>query len=131
MAMSSLDEKTSATQDEKTSSTPEQQSISTNDQEQETSTYTGEKIPVPLFPSMCLRIGDLNLNSIQGKFVELYNFLIRNSFLFCTFSESKLTVKEESSSLQIPAYYMLRYDRETRGGGGLVIYLSENTRYLP
>jgi exonuclease III len=112
-------------------SAAEQESLSTHPQEQENATYAGEKIPVPLFPSKCLKVGHLNVNSIQGKFVELYNFLVSNILLFCSFTESKLIANEETSSFQIPGYHMLRYDRETRGGGGLVIYLSENTRYLP
>jgi hypothetical protein len=120
-----------SSQDENSFSAPEQESLSTHRQEQENATFTREKIPVPLFPSKCLKIRHLNVNSIQGKFVELYNFLVSNSFLFCAFTESKLTANEESSSFQIPGYHMLRCDRETRGGGGLVLYLSEDTRYLP
>lgn len=87
-------------------------------------------IPIPRFAKGQL-LGHLNCNSLIGKIDEIRNFLMTNPFVFCGITETKLDDFYPSSEYNVDGYNLLRFDRQTRGGGGSIIYLNNDTRYLP
>jgi len=78
-----------------------------------------------------LHIGHINLNGISNKIDELRDFLVKTKFLVCGVTETKLRPAQQTSTVNIPGYNILRFDRETRAGGGSIIYIEDNLKNLP
>jgi len=76
-------------------------------------------------------LGHLNVNGIKSKIHEVKTFLLENNFSVLAITESKLNECDDSCGFEIEGYVMLRYDRMFRDGGGTLIYVRDDIRFLP
>ena len=69
-------------------------------------------------PNVSIKICHLNIQSIVPKIDELKHFLATNSVSVCSVNETWLT---KSKNLTIPNYNIVRKDRDSKGGGVLLL----------
>ena len=72
-----------------------------------------------------LKIGHLNINSLQNKLDEVKNILNKCLFDIFFISETKLDGTTSDSFLQQPGYRTIRRDRK-KGAGGLIAFVRED-----
>lgn len=65
----------------------------------------------------------LNSNSIQNKFEELKDIIIKSRVQIMAVSETKIDGSYPDSQFLIPGYYLHRNDRK-KGGGGVLMFVS-------
>ena len=68
-----------------------------------------------------------NARSIRNKFHELFEFISNNNVDICLLNETWLDSKIK---MLHPLYDCIRYDRETRTGGGVAILIKKNTVFV-
>ena len=61
-----------------------------------------------------------NINSIQNKFEELKDIVVKSLVQILAVSETKIDVSYPHSQFLIPGYYLHRNDRK-KGGGAILI----------
>ena len=66
-----------------------------------------------------------NINSIQNKFEELKDIVVKSLVQILAVSETKIDVSYPHSQFLIPGYYLHRNDRKKRGGAILILVSSK------
>jgi hypothetical protein len=74
-----------------------------------------------------LKILQININGIQNKLSELRQIIHESTPDVITVQETKLT--NTSYKYNIPGYTTIRKDRKNKSGGGLIIYIKENSLF--
>lgn len=75
-----------------------------------------------------MKIAHLNVRTLVGHFTDFKNTLLHYDFDVCTLNETRLDNSISSECLYIEGYYLIRYDRNRRGGG-VAIYLKRSLKY--
>ena len=84
--------------------------------------YTGQEFTSKFSKTEGLSIVHINCRSIRSNFGAFKAYL---SSLEREMHESWLDVKDESTDFEIENYNMLRIDRKTKRGGGVMLYISK------
>ena len=70
-----------------------------------------------------LLVCHLNINSIQNKFEELKDIILKSTVQIMAVSETKIDGSYPDCQFLIPGYYLHRNDRK-KGGGGVLMFVS-------
>lgn len=70
-------------------------------------------------------IGHLNVNSLNSKFSEMSDLIVRSNFEVMVISETKLDESFSDALFEIENYSMYRQDKQSNSGG-MMIYVSKN-----
>ena len=72
------------------------------------------------------KIASLNVNSLLKHIDEIRHVLFSTPFDIFAINESKIDESIPDTEISIPGYNLVRKDRN-RGGGGVVLYIRDNT----
>ena len=76
-----------------------------------------------------LKIGHLNVRGILKKLDELRTIIYMNNFKILFISESFLKPDIPSELLTISDFYLIRRDRISKHGGGVIVYIHKSVPF--